>query len=287
MDPAKPELSFEVFPPSSPAGAAKLTQTLAQLKGIAPSFVSVTCSNHQLNYEQSTIALAQAVHRDLRCATMVHMPAAYVTKAQVRQILDQLEAAHIQQVLALRGDLDGAAPETDFTHASDLVRFIKRVKPQFRVTGACYPEVHPDSPDRVADIRNLKAKVDAGCDQLITQLFYDNAQFYRFREACAIAGITVPILAGIMPITNRQQALHVVQNCAASLPPKFKAILDKYRDNPVALREAGLAYAVDQIVDLVTHDVAGIHLYTLNQAATAQHIYDNTASLFAPVTVAD
>ncbi|GEO68950.1 methylenetetrahydrofolate reductase [NAD(P)H] [Levilactobacillus acidifarinae] len=287
MGPTKPELSFEVFPPSSPAGTIKLTQTLTQLKGITPSFVSVTCSNHQLDYEQNTIALAQTIRQDLRCPTMVHMPAAYVTKAQVRRILAQLETAHIDQVLALRGDLDGTAPESDFAHASDLARFIKQVNPHFRVTGACYPEVHPDSQNRVDDVRHLKTKVDAGCDQLITQLFYDNAQFYRFQEACALAGITVPILAGIMPITNRQQALHVVQNCAASLPPKFVAILDKYRTNPVALREAGLAYAVDQIVDLVTHDVAGVHLYTLNQAATAQHIYDNTASLFAPVAVDD
>ncbi|AKP67205.1 methylenetetrahydrofolate reductase [NAD(P)H] [Companilactobacillus ginsenosidimutans] len=277
----RPRLSFEVFPPNSKVGVENLTSTLDELRNLDPSFISVTCSNHKLDYEKTTIDLAKYVHDSLKCPTMVHMPAAYVTKTQVARILDELEELNINQVLVLRGDIiDGFAPESDFKYASDLTKFIKQQKPFFEVSGACYPEVHPDSKNRIDDVRHLKEKVDAGCDQLITQLFYDNEQFYRFQEECAIAGINVPILAGIMPIVNRKQALHVVENCSAHLPKKFLAILDKYKDNPVALKEAGIAYAVDQIVDLVTNDVDGVHLYTMNKSDTAKHIYENTASLF-------
>lgn len=276
-----PTLSFEVFPPNSEVGVGKLTDTLDQLKGLNPSFISVTASNHKLNYEKTTIDLAKYVKDTLGCNTMVHMPAAYVTKNEVDSVLDQLDKMHINQVLALRGDIvEGFTPETDFKYASDLTKYIKQQKPYFEVSGACYPEVHPDSKNRIDDIKHLKNKVDAGCDQLITQLFYDNEQFYRFQEECAIANINVPILAGIMPIVNRKQALHVIENCAAHLPKKFINILDKYKDNPVSLKEAGIAYAVDQIVDLVTNDVEGVHLYTMNKSDTAKHIFSNTASLF-------
>ncbi|KRK65605.1 5,10-methylenetetrahydrofolate reductase [Companilactobacillus tucceti DSM 20183] len=274
-------LSFEVFPPNSKVGIENLTKTLDQLKELKPSFISVTCSNHNVDYEKNTIDLAKHVHNDLQVPAMVHMPAAYVNKKQVSRILNELEELNINQVLALRGDIiDGHAPENDFKYASDLTKFIKQEKPDFEVSGACYPEVHPESTNRIDDIKHLKEKVDAGCDQLITQLFYDNEQFFRFQEECAIADINVPILAGIMPIINRKQALHILENCSAHLPKKFLAILDKYKDDPIALRDAGLAYAIDQIVDLVTNDVAGIHIYTMNSAQTAKHIYDNTAAFF-------
>ncbi|MGQ2376427.1 methylenetetrahydrofolate reductase [NAD(P)H] [Companilactobacillus zhachilii] len=276
-----PTLSFEVFPPNSQVGTANLTATLDQLEGLNPSFISVTASNHKLDYEKTTIDLAKYVHDKLHCPTMVHMPAAYVTKKEVDDVLNKLEDIHINQVLALRGDIvEGYTPETDFKYASDLITYIKQQKPYFEVSGACYPEVHPDSKNRIDDIRHLKDKVDSGCDQLITQLFYDNEAFYRFQEECAIANINVPILAGIMPIVNRKQALHVIENCSARLPKKFISILDKYKDNPVSLKEAGIAYAVDQIVDLVTNNVEGVHLYTMNKSDTAKHIFSNTASLF-------
>ncbi|AYE39008.1 methylenetetrahydrofolate reductase [NAD(P)H] [Companilactobacillus zhachilii] len=276
-----PTLSFEVFPPNSQVGTANLTATLDQLEGLNPSFISVTASNHKLDYEKTTIDLAKYVHDKLHCPTMVHMPAAYVTKKEVDDVLNKLEDMHINQVLALRGDIvEGYTPETDFKYASDLITYIKQQKPYFEVSGACYPEVHPDSKNRIDDIRHLKDKVDSGCDQLITQLFYDNEAFYRFQEECAIANINVPILAGIMPIVNRKQALHVIENCSARLPKKFISILDKYKDNPVSLKEAGIAYAVDQIVDLVTNNVEGVHLYTMNKSDTAKHIFSNTASLF-------
>jgi len=284
----KPTLSFEVFPPNSQVGTSNLTATLDQLEGLNPSFISVTASNHKLDYEKTTIDLAKYVHDKLQCPTMVHMPAAYVTKKEVDDVLEKLEKMNIHQVLALRGDIvEGYTPETDFKYASDLTRYIKQRKPDFEVSGACYPEVHPDSKNRIDDIKHLKDKIDSGCDQLITQLFYDNEAFYRFQEECAIADINVPILAGIMPIVNRKQALHVIENCSAHLPKKFISILDKYKDNPVSLKEAGIAYAVDQIVDLVTNDVEGVHLYTMNKSDTAKHIFSNTASLFGLETAVE
>lgn len=150
----------------------------------------------------------------------------------------------------------------------------------FKVSGACYPKMHPDSNNRVEDILNLKRKVESGCQQLITQLFFDNDTFYRFQESCALSGINVPILARIMPIINRKQAIRLIQTCQTKAPRKFMAILEKYEYQPESLKEAGLAYALDQIVDLVTQDAEGIHLYTMNQAETARYIYQATTVIF-------
>ena len=172
-------------------------------------------------------------------------------------------------------------PQKDFRYATDLIEFIKEQAPHFDIIGACYPEGHPDSPNQISDIQNLKKKVDAGCSSLVTQLFFDNERFYDFQDKCTLAGIDVPIHAGIMPILNRNQALRLLKTCEnIHLPRKFKAILDKYENDPESLRAAGLAYAVDQIVDLVTQDVAGVHLYTMNNADTAQYIHQATHALF-------
>lgn len=274
-------LSFEIFPPNTQVGEEKLIGTLAQLGDLTPDFISVTCSNNKRNIKETTLKVAGYVKNQLRVPTIAHLPAAYLSRSQVKEILQALDQLGIQQVLALRGDiLPDIAPANDFHYASDLVTFIKEQAPHFSISGACYPEVHPDSIDRVSDIKNLKYKTDQGLEHLITQLFFDNDCFYQFQESCQLADINVPIIAGIMPIINRKQALRLIQTSEAKLPRKFLAILDKYEHNPVALRDAGLAYAVDQIVDLVTQDVAGIHLYTMNNAATARHIYQATASLF-------
>lgn len=274
-------LSFEIFPSNTHVGEEKLLGTLEQLGDLAPDFISVTCSNNKRNIEETTLKVAGYVKNHLQIPTIAHLPACYLSKQQVTDILTQLEQLGIKQVLALRGDIDPQIPPTkDFSYASDLVAYIKEVAPHFEISGACYPEVHPESKSYVADVLHLKEKVTRGCDQLISQLFFDNEVFYRFMESCQLANIQAPVLAGIMPIVNRKQALRIIQTADAKLPKKFLAILDKYEHDPVALRDAGLAYAVDQIVDLVTQDVAGIHLYTMNNAATARQIYQATASLF-------
>ncbi len=278
----KRTLSFEVFPPNTEIGAAKLIDTLDNLKKLNPDFISVTCSNNKNNIEETTIKISDYVNNTLNITTVAHLPATYLDKFQVENILKSLEKLKITKVLALRGDIfEDVIPKQDFKYASDLIKFIKDYNPNFEVSGACYPEIHPESKNSIEDIHFLKKKVDFGCSKLITQLFFDNEIFYNFQEKCALANINVPILAGIMPIINRKQALRLVGNCQTKLPRKFLSILDKYEHNPIALRDAGLAYAIDQIVDLLTQDVSGIHLYTMNQAQTAERIYSATSSLFS------
>lgn len=275
------KLSLEIFPPNTQVGASRLMDTLAQLHDLRPDFVSVTCSNNKHDIKETTLKVADQVKNHFGMPAIAHLPAAYLDKQQVVEILTSLEEIGITRLLALRGDiLPKVSPKQDFHYASDLITFIKEQAPHFEITGACYPEIHPESPDRITDIQSLKYKTDAGCDQLITQLFFDNELFYRFQESCYLAGIEVPILAGIMPIINRKQALRLIKTSEAQLPRKFLAILEKYEHDPASLKAAGLAYAVDQIVDLVTQDVPGIHLYTMNNAATARKIYNATEAFF-------
>ena len=277
-----PSLSFEVFPPNPEVGNDKIIAALKDMQGLAPHFISVTASNNKFNIKETTVRLADYIQNDLEIPTIAHLPAIYLTKDKVAETIADLDKVGVQKILALRGDIiPGVEPQKDFRYATDLIEFIKEQAPHFDIIGACYPEGHPDSPNQISDIQNLKRKVDAGCSSLVTQLFFDNERFYDFQDKCTLAGIDVPIHAGIMPILNRNQALRLLKTCEnIHLPRKFKAILDKYENDPESLRAAGLAYAVDQIVDLVTQDVAGVHLYTMNNAETAQYIHQATHALF-------
>ena len=277
-----PSLSFEVFPPNPAVGNEKIIAALKDMQGLAPHFISVTASNNKFNIKETTVRLADYIQNDLEIPTIAHLPAIYLTKDKVAETIADLDKVGVQKILALRGDIiPGVEPQKDFRYATDLIEFITEQAPHFDIVGACYPEGHPDSPNQISDIQNLKKKVDAGCSSLVTQLFFDNERFYDFQDKCTLAGIDVPIHAGIMPILNRNQALRLLKTCEnIHLPRKFKAILDKYENDPESLRAAGLAYAVDQIVDLVTQDVAGVHLYTMNNADTAQYIHQATHALF-------
>ena len=277
-----PSLSFEVFPPNPEVGNDKIIAALKDMQGLAPHFISVTASNNKFNIKETTVRLADYIQNDLEIPTIAHLPAIYLTKDKVAETIADLDKVGVQKILALRGDIiPGVEPQKDFRYATDLIEFINQQAPHFDIIGACYPEGHPDSPNQISDIQNLKKKVDAGCSSLVTQLFFDNERFYDFQDKCTLAGIDVPIHAGIMPILNRNQALRLLKTCEnIHLPRKFKAILDKYENDPESLRAAGLAYAVDQIVDLVTQDVAGVHLYTMNNADTAQYIHQATHALF-------
>ena len=277
-----PSLSFEVFPPNPEVGNDKIIAALKDMQGLAPHFISVTASNNKFNIKETTVRLADYIQNDLGIPTIAHLPAIYLTKDKVAETIADLDKVGVQKILALRGDIiPGVEPQKDFRYATDLIEFINEQAPHFDIIGACYPEGHPDSPNQISDIQNLKKKVDAGCSSLVTQLFFDNERFYDFQDKCTLAGIDVPIHAGIMPILNRNQALRLLKTCEnIHLPRKFKAILDKYENDPESLRAAGLAYAVDQIVDLVTQDVAGVHLYTMNNAETAQYIHQATHALF-------
>ena len=277
-----PSLSFEVFPPNPEVGNDKIIAALKDMQGLAPHFISVTASNNKFNIKETTVRLADYIQNDLEIPTIAHLPAIYLTKDKVAETIADLDKVGVQKILALRGDIiPGVEPQKDFRYATDLIEFITEQAPHFDIIGACYPEGHPDSPNQISDIQNLKKKVDAGCSSLVTQLFFDNERFYDFQDKCTLAGIDVPIHAGIMPILNRNQALRLLKTCEnIHLPRKFKAILDKYENDPESLKAAGLAYAVDQIVDLVTQDVAGVHLYTMNNADTAQYIHQATHALF-------
>ena len=282
MSQQTPSLSFEVFPPNPAVGNEKILQALESMQTLVPHFISVTASNNKYNIKETTVALADHIQNDLAIPTIAHLPAIYLTKEKVAETIVALDEVGVKRILALRGDIiSDVEPQKDFRYATDLIAFIKDQAPHFEIVGACYPEGHPDSPNQILDIQHLKKKVDAGCSSLVTQLFFDNERFYDFQDKCTLAGIDVPIHAGIMPILNRNQALRLLKTCEnIHLPRKFKAILDKYEHDPESLRAAGLAYAVDQIVDLVTQDVAGIHLYTMNNAEVAHQVHQATKPLF-------
>ena len=209
------------------------------------------------------------------------LPCVYLSESDAVNILDKLKANGIENILALRGDIsENTAPNGRFSHANELIEFICE-RYDFNIITACYPEKHSEAESLSADLVHLKNKVDSGAGQLITQLFLDNDYFYHFLEQARKIGIDVPIEAGIMPVTNKAQIERMVKLCGITLPQKFIRMLERYEDKPEALRDAGIAYATDQIVDLIAQGVDGIHLYTMNNAYVAARIYDSVHRLIS------
>lgn len=275
----KPVLSFEIFPPKKEAALKNIDATLELLCDLHPDFISVTFGAGGSTGNNKTLEIAGKIKNNYGIEPLVHLTCLQYDKGEISEILKQLEDAGIENILALRGDVNPNFPmKHDFHYASELVEFIKD-KGDYSISGGCYPETHLEAPDVVTDIRNLKKKVDAGTDHLISQLFFDNEMFYRFHERARIAGIDVPIDAGVMPVTNKAQVERMVNTCGASLPPKFERILHKYEDNKEALLDAGLVYTLNQVVDLIAHDVEGIHIYTMNNPAVAKRICDGIRNL--------
>ncbi|MCQ2469011.1 MAG: methylenetetrahydrofolate reductase [NAD(P)H] [Ruminococcus sp.] len=274
----KTVFSFEVFPPKKTSPIDVVYKTLDELQDLKPDFISVTFSAGGSSNNTYALDIASRI-KNSGITPMIHLPCINYTKEEITETLSQIKERCIENILALRGDLNpDIPPKTDFRYASDLVEFIRQYG-DFDIAGACYPEVHPDADSMVDDIRNLKKKVDAGTSHLITQLFFDNDCFYSFREKAELAGIDVPIEAGIMPVVNKKQIERMVTTCGASLPAKFVRIMNKYEDNPEALRDAGIAYAINQIVDLVASGVDGIHLYTMNNAYVARKISEAVSGI--------
>lgn len=275
----KTVFSCEVFPPKKTSPVDTIYKTLDGLKDIRPDFISVTFGAGGSQVNQSTRDIAAIIQNQYQIPAMAHLTCVTSTEEEVSGLLSGLKADGVENVLALRGDRNpDCPPKTDFLHADELVSFICR-RGDFGVSAACYPEGHPESPDPVSDIRYLKQKVDAGAQHLVSQLFFDNEDFYRFLERCRIAGISVPIEAGIMPVLNRSSIQRMVSLCGASMPRKLTRILARYGDHPDALREAGIAYAIDQITDLVAAGVDGIHLYTMNNPVMARQIADSVSAI--------
>lgn len=270
----KKVLSFEIFPPKRTDPVNTIYNTVEKLKDLHPDFISVTYGAGGSENNRETLKIASAIKNEYGIESVAHLPCINLDKREVLNILDDFKGAGIENILALRGDINPKfLPKNNFKYASDLVSFIKE-NGDFNVIAACYPEGHIECPTIIEDIRNLKNKVDAGADQLVTQLFFDNNYFYTFRERATIAGINVPIEAGIMPVVNRKQIERMVSLCGVNLPKKFLSIMDRYEHNPEAMRDAGIAYAIDQIVDLIAQGVDGIHLYTMNNPYIAHRIYE-------------
>lgn len=263
--------SLEVFPPKKTSSVDVIYKTLEELGDIHPDFISVTFGAGGSGNSRYALDIASKISEN-GIIPMLHLPCINFTKEEIDSALDEAKSRGIENILALRGDINpDITPVKQFSHASDLIPYIK-TRGDFDVAGACYPEGHPDSETLDEDIENLRKKVDSGADHLITQLFFDNEYFYNFRDKAVKAGINVPIEAGIMPVVNKNQIERMVTTCGASLPHKFVKIMQKYGRNPEAMRDAGIAYAINQIVDLAASDVDGIHLYSMNNAYVARKI---------------
>ena len=269
--------SCEVFPPQKSSPVNSIFETLDGLRQIQPDFISVTfgAGGGHGQVHHTTREIASIIENQYHITAMAHMTCVAASRSEVDELAAGLKADGVDNILALRGDENPDWPSRkDFTHANELIAYLRTITDS-GISAACYPEGHPESPDLVSDVRYLKQKVDAGAEHLVSQLFFDNDDFFRFVERCRIAGINVPIEAGVMPVLNKRSIERMVSMCGASLPRKLTRILARYGDHPEAMREAGLAYAIDQIADLVAGGVEGIHLYTMNNPAIALKIAES------------
>jgi methylenetetrahydrofolate reductase (NADPH) len=276
-------VSFEFFPPKDDLGFWDLRKTIEQLKPLSPTFVSVTYGAGG-STRRKTVELVKRIRSDIGIEAMAHLTCVGATREEIQGVLDELAAAGLENVLALRGDPPQGATEFvptpgGFSHANELAEFIHS-RYGFCIGGACYPEKHPEAPDFEADLRNLQRKVEAGAEFLITQLFFDNADFYRFRERAAALGIRVPIVAGIMPILGVAQVKRFTGMCGARIPSALLARMEAVEADPEAVRTIGVEHAARQCEDLLANGVAGIHFYTLNRSPATRAIFSRIRGAF-------
>lgn len=276
----KATLSFEVFPPKKDTDFADVEAAALGIAAFKPDYMSVTYGAGG-STKGHTIQLAQEIHEKYDVPTIAHLTCVCASKEGIKTALADMKNAGIENILALRGDIpknyDGQV-FAEFSHASELVELIKETG-DFCVGGACYPEVHPDSANKHEDIIGLKKKVDAGCDYLTTQMFFDNNIFFNFMYRIREAGISVPIIPGIMPITRRVQVKNAVKLSGCNVPERFKSIVDAFGDTEAAMRQAGIAYATDQIIDLMANGVKHIHVYSMNKPEVAAGIQKNLSEI--------
>ncbi len=275
----RPVLSFEIFPPKKDSALKDIDETLGILCELKPDFISVTFGAGGSANNNKTIELARKIKYEYGVEPLVHLTCLTYGKEEIDAFASQLIDNGLENVLALRGDRNpGLLEKKDFAHAGELTSYLKR-RGDFCVAGACYPEKHPESLNRVEDIRHLKGKVDAGDEFLISQLFFKNDFFYDFVEDCRIGGIEVPVSAGIMPVINKAQIERMVTLCHASLPERFHRIMNRFENDREALFDAGMSYALSQVIDLLAGDVDGIHLYTMNNPVVARRICEGIRNL--------
>ncbi|MBQ6337163.1 MAG: methylenetetrahydrofolate reductase [Ruminococcus sp.] len=276
-------LSFEVFPPKASSTFDEVKPAIEKIAKLKPSFMSVTYGAGG-GTSQYTLDIAKDIRNRYGVPTMAHLTCVSSNKQTVAEKINALKAAGIQNVMALRGDLTpemklSDASKWDYTHAIDLVRELKESDADFCIGCACYPEVHPESPHQKEDIMYLKEKVDAGCDFITTQMFFDNNLLYNFLYKIREAGITVPVIPGIMPITRAVQLERAIKLSGSFIPQRFKALVDRFGGDDFAMMQAGVAYATDQIIDLYANGVQNVHLYTMNKPEVARAIQNNLSSI--------
>ena len=276
-------LSFEVFPPkteSSFESVKNATEEIAQLK---PSFMSVTYGAGG-GTSKYTLDIAKRIKELYNVPSLAHLTCVSSTKQKVHQKIKEIEDAGIQNVMALRGDIpeelkDADRNSWDYKYAIDLISELKAANADFCIGCACYPEIHPESANQKEDIKHLKEKVDAGCEFITTQMFFDNNLLYNFLYKIREAGITVPVIPGIMPITNANQVERAVKLSGSFMPQRFKSLVDKFGSDPAAMKQAGIAYATDQIIDLYANNITNVHVYSMNKPDVAAKIQENLSDI--------
>jgi methylenetetrahydrofolate reductase (NADPH) len=272
-------LSFEIFPPKKDTELRNIDDTLAVLCELNPDFISVTFGAGGSSNGNRTIELAKKIKYEYHVEPVVHLTCLHYNKQEIDEFARVLEDEGLENVLALRGDRRPNVPEkSDFQHATDMISYLKP-EHNFCFLGACYPECHPESESRITEIRHLKEKVNAGAEVLLSQLFFDNKQFYHFVDDCRIADINVPVIPGIMPVINASQMKRMVSLCGASFPERFQKIINRYEDNKNALFDAGMAYALSQVIDLLVNDTDGLHIYTMNNPQVARKICEGIKNI--------
>ena len=280
----KTTISFEVFPPKTTANSESVKKAALGVAALHPDYMSVTYGAGGSN-RGNTLHIAEEIQKAENVTTIAHLTCVGAGKEDIRTALSEMKEAGIENILALRGDrpkdFDGD-PFKEFHYASELVATIKEYG-DFCVGGACYPEGHPDSVNKKEDIKNLKKKVDAGCEFLTTQMFFDNNIFYSFLYKAREAGILVPVIPGIMPITRANQVENAVRLSGCNVPERFRSIVDCFGENPAAMQQAGIAYATDQIIDLIANGIRHIHVYSMNKPEVAKGILDNLSDIIRQI----
>ncbi len=276
-------LSFEVFPPKTDTAFESVRVATEAIADLHPAFVSVTYGAGG-GTSRYTLDIARTIKERHSVPTLAHLTCVSSTRETVRARIEDMRAAGIENVMALRGDIPTHLQDADRTdwhyhHAVELVRELRASGADFCIGGACYPEVHPESADQREDIRYLKEKVDAGCDFLTTQMFFDNNLYYNFLYKIREAGITVPVIPGIMPITGANQVERALKLSGSFMPRRFASLVDKFGHNPAAMKQAGIAYATDQIIDLYANGIKNVHVYSMNKPDVAQKILENLSEI--------
>ena len=279
----KLSLSFEVFPPKTDSNFESVKHATEEIAKLSPSFMSVTYGAGG-GTSKYTLEIAKNIKECYGVPTLAHLTCVSSTKETVLSKIEEIKAAGIDNIMALRGDITPEMSDDDrskwaYRHAIDLIRDIKNSGADFCIGGACYPEKHPESENQKEDIKYLKEKVDAGCDFLTTQMFFDNNLLYNFLYKIREAGITVPIIPGIMPITNANQVERAIKLSSSLIPQRFKCLVDKFGHSPEAMKQAGIAYATDQIIDLFANGITNVHVYSMNKPDVAQKIQSNLSDI--------